>query len=54
MAFENFSTQDHMGLEISKCFYSYSFHLMSAKLYKDISYHRGIQHITLFWQSATF
>ena len=28
-----------MGLEISKRFSSYSFHLMSAKLYEDISYH---------------
>ena len=32
-----------MGLEISKRFSSYSFHLMSTKLYEDISYHGGTQ-----------
>ncbi len=30
-----------MGLEISK-HYSYSFHLMSARLYEDINYHGTI------------
>ena len=49
-----FSTQDHMGLEISKRFSSYSFHLMSAKLYKDISYHGGIQTITFFGNRPSF
>ncbi len=34
-----------MGLEISK-HYSYSFHPISAKLYQDIGYNRGIQAIT--------
>ncbi len=38
-------TQDHMGLEISKC-YSYSFHPMSIKLHEDIGYHWGIQAVT--------
>ncbi len=31
-----FLTQDHMQLEISKGYFSYSFHLMLAKLYEDI------------------
>ncbi len=31
--------QDHMGLEISKDYSSYSFHPMSAKLYEYIAYH---------------
>ncbi len=35
-----------MGLEISKRFYSYSFHLMSVKLYEDVGYRGGIQAIT--------
>ncbi len=35
-----------MGLEISKRYSSYSFHLVSAKLYDDIGYHGGIQAIT--------
>ena len=51
--FKNFSdiklklllTRDHMRLEISKS-YSYSFHLISSKLYGDIGYHGGIQAIT--------
>ena len=29
--------QDHMGLEISKCYYSYSFHLMSAELMRTLA-----------------
>ncbi len=49
-----FSTQDRMGLEISKRFSSYSFYLMSAKLYEDISYHGGIQTVAFVWQSAKF
>ncbi len=36
-----------MRLEISKCYSSYTFHLISAKLYEDIDYHGGIQAITL-------
>ncbi len=36
-----------MGLEISKCYSSYSFHPMSAKLLKGIGYHKGIQAITV-------
>ena len=32
----NFVTQDHMRLEISKRYLSYSFHWVSAKLHKDI------------------
>ena len=39
-------TQDHMGLEISKHYSYYSFHLMSDKLYQDIGYHGGTQTIT--------
>ncbi len=38
-------TQDHMGLEISKC-YSHSFHPISAKPYDGIGYHSGIQTVT--------
>ncbi len=34
-----------MGLGISKR-YSYSFHLISAKLYKELGYDGGIQAIT--------
>ncbi len=41
-----FLTQDRMGLEIWKR-YSYSFHPMSAKLYKDIGgIHGGIHTLT--------
>ena len=43
-----------MGLEISKRFSSYSFHLMSAKLYEDISYHGGIQAITFLGNWPSF
>ncbi len=39
-------TQDHMGLEISKRYSSYSFHLMSAKFYKDIGLPWELQAIT--------
>ena len=39
-------TQDHMGLEMSKCYSSYSFRPMSAKFYEGISYYGGIQDIT--------
>ena len=35
-----------MGLEISKRFSSYSFHLITAKLYENISYHGGMQTVT--------
>ncbi len=43
-----------MGLEISKCFSSYSFHLMSVKHYEDISYHGGIQAITFLGNLPSF
>ncbi len=43
-----------MGLEISKRFSSYSYHLMSAKLYEDISYHGGIQAITFHGNWPSF
>ncbi len=43
MALKFLLTPDHIGLEISKHYSSYSFHLMSAKLYEDIiGYHGGI------------
>ena len=32
-----------MGLKMSKRYFSYSFHLISAKLYEDIGYHGRIQ-----------
>ncbi len=35
-----------MGLGISKCFSSYSFHRISAKLHEYIGYHGEIQAIT--------
>ena len=35
-----------MGLEMSKRFFSYIFHLMSAKHYQNIIYHGGIQALT--------
>ena len=41
-----FLAQDHMGLEISKRYSSYSFHSISAKPYEDIGYHSGIQAVT--------
>ena len=45
-----------MGLEMSKRYFSYSFHLMSAKLYEDIGYHGGIEAITFLgnWPSLKF
>ena len=46
--------QDHMGLEISKRYYSYSFHPMSAKLYEDVDYHGGIQAITFLGNRPSF
>ncbi len=51
--FEIFPNTGPYGLEISKRFSSYSFHLMSAKLYEDIGYHGGIQAITFIanWPS---
>ncbi len=45
--FEILLTQDHKGLVILKLYYSYSFHLMSIKLYEDICCQRGIQAIAL-------
>ncbi len=44
--FEFWLTQDHIGLEISKCYSSYSFHPMSVKCHEDIGYHGRIQAIT--------
>ncbi len=35
-------TQNHMGLEISKRYSSYSFHPIIAKLYDEYGSHRGI------------
>ncbi len=32
-----------MGLEMSKRYFSYTFHPISAKLYESIGYHGGIQ-----------
>ncbi len=49
-----FSTQDHMGLQLSKRFSSYSFHLMSAKLYEDISCHGGIRAVTFLGNQPSF
>ncbi len=43
--FEN----SHMGLEISKCYFPYSFHLISAKLHEDIGYHRESTAYYLPW-----
>ncbi len=39
-------TQDHMGLEISKRYSSYSFYPISSKLYEAIGYHDRIQAVT--------
>ena len=36
-------TEDHMGIDISKRYYSYSFHPISSKLNEDIDDHTGIQ-----------
>ncbi len=35
-----------MGLEICKHYFSYSFHLISTKLYEDLDCHNGIQAVT--------
>ena len=48
------SAQDHIGLEISKRYSSYRFHLMSTKLYEDIAYHKGMQAITLLGNRPSF
>ncbi len=37
--FEFFLTQDHMPLEISKCYFSKNFHWSPPKLYENICYH---------------
>ncbi len=42
-----------MGLEISKR-YSYSFHLMSVKLYVGIGYNGGIQPVTFLGNRPIF
>ncbi len=42
-----------MGLEVSKD-YSYSFHLMSVKLYEDIGYHGGIQALAFLGNRPRF
>ena len=44
-----------MGLEISKRYSTYNFHLISAKLYDDIGYHDGIQaNITFLGNQPSF
>ncbi len=43
-----------MRLEISKHYSSYSFHLMSVKLYEDIGFHGGIQAITFLGNQPSF
>ena len=48
----NISQHRTMGLEISKRFSSYIFHLMSPKLYEDISYHGTGYHFS--WESVKF
>ncbi len=53
MALKFVLTQDHMWLEISKC-YSECVHPMSAKLCKDISYHGVIQAVTFFGNRPNF
>ncbi len=35
-----------MGLEISKCYSSYSFHLISKIFHEDIAYQSGMQAVT--------
>ena len=40
------STQHHIGLEISAYYSSYSFRLISPKLYEDSGHHNGIQAVT--------
>ena len=41
-----FLTQDHIELEVSKCYFFYSFNQVWSKLYGDIAYHGGMQTIT--------
>ncbi len=43
-----------MGLEISKRYFSYSFHPMSAKLYEDIGDHGGIQAVTFLGNQPSY
>ncbi len=43
-----------MGLEISERLSSYSFNLMLAKLYEEISYHGEIQAITVLGNRPSF
>ncbi len=43
-----------MGLEISKCYSSYSFHPMSIKLHEAIGYHGGIQTVTFLGNRLIF
>ncbi len=45
------STQDHMGLQISKRYSPYIVHPISAKLYEDIGYH-GEYRLLLFFVSS--
>ncbi len=49
-----FLTYDHTGLQISKRYPSYSFHLISAKLYEDIGYHGVIQAANFLDTQSTF
>ncbi len=37
--FEISLTQDHMQLEITKCYFSHNFHWSPSKLYENIGYH---------------
>ena len=43
-----------MGLEISKCYSSYSFHPISAKRYEDIDYHGRIEAVTFLGTQPIF
>ena len=47
-------TQDHMELEISKRYFSHSFHRTPSKLYENIAYHRGMQAITFLGNRLSF
>ncbi len=49
-----FLTQDYMGVEISKCYSSYSFDPISVKLYEDIAYHGRIAAITFLVNRQLF
>ena len=46
--------QDHMGLEDSKRYPSYSFHPISAELYEGISYHGGMRVFTFLVNRKSF